>query len=502
MLRKVALRKPTSLENQQKKVLLKLINKARETQFGRKYGFPDIGSAFYADDPAAFYKQFQASVPLFNYNSIYAQWWSKSVAGEANVCWPGKTKYFALSSGTSEASTKHIPITVDMTKHIKRTSIRQILTLADYDLPADFYTRGILMLGGSTHLSKKGYSYEGDLSGIQAKQIPFWFQPFYKPGRRIAATPDWTDKLDEMTITAKSWDIGAVVGVPAWIQVLFEKIIAYYKVDTIHDIWPNLAVFTHGGVAFEPYKKGFEALLAKPIHYLETYLASEGFIAYQAAQGAKGMKLVTDLGMFYEFVPFNEINFSSDGDLLPNAETLMVHQVTPGTDYAILLSTCAGTWRYLIGDTVRFLDTTTGEILITGRTKHFLSLCGEHLSVDNMNKAVQMAQETFGITVREFAVAGVNHDTLFGHEWFIGTDDSIDATKFVAQIDANLKLLNDDYRVERAHALKSVTGSILPVNTFYSYLKSKGKEGGQTKFPRVLKKSVYLEWVDFIAATK
>jgi hypothetical protein len=496
-LKKVAQFSWRTPERQQLHVLHKLMTIAQATDFGRKYHFTIMLSK-HGNRLSHLYRAYSDLVPLYTYNTIFKEWWHKSLAGKADVCWPGKVKYFALSSGTSEAATKHIPITTDMSRHIRKTGVRQILTLIDYDLPPSLFTRGILMLGGSTHLSKVGFRYEGDLSGIQAKQIPLWFQPLYKPGKRIAAEADWNHKLDEIVRTARDWDIGYIVGVPAWLQILLERIIEHYKVDTIHDIWPNLAVFTHGGVAFEPYRKGFEKLLARPLIYLETYLASEGFIAYQARQGAAGMKLVTDIGIFYEFIPFNEQNFDADGELLPNARPLHLGQVEEGVEYALLLTTCAGTWRYQIGDVIRFTNLAESEIVITGRTKHFLSLCGEHLSVDNMNRALLEAGKELGFTAREFTVAGVPDGTLFAHHWYIGTDDSVSVEALTTLVDDRLKLLNDDYRIERLHALKNVKMHILPVAAFYDFLKEKGKEGGQVKFPRVIKKSMYEDWQSFL----
>src|SRR4051812_27031246 len=292
----------TSPFDLQKKELKELLIEANQTEFGKYYSFTELLKAFRKGD-SAFYKAFKNKVPIHTYNKIYNDWWKLALNGVKNIAWPGRIKYFALSSGTSEASSKYIPVTKEMTKAIQRTSLRQMLTLSKYDLPPDTFTSGILMLGGSTHLNKKGSYFEGDLSGIQAARLPFWFQHFYKPGKRIARTRKWDAKLDEITRKAPDWNIGIIVGVPAWIQILLEKIIAYHKVKNIHEIWPNLHVYVHGGVAFDPYRKGFEKLLGHPINFIETYLASEGFIAYQSEPGKREMKLVLDNGIFYEFVP-------------------------------------------------------------------------------------------------------------------------------------------------------------------------------------------------------
>jgi len=487
----------TSPFDLQKKELKELLIAASITEFGKYYNFHDILNSFKKGNKE-FYNQYRAKVPIHNYNKIYQDWWKLSLKGVKNICWPGRIKYFALSSGTSEASSKYIPVTKDMTKAIQRTSIRQILTLSKYDLPPDIFTAGILMLGGSTHLNKRGSYFEGDLSGIQAARLPFWFQHFYKPGKKIAKTRNWDSKLDEITRNASEWDIGIIVGVPAWIQILMEKIIRYYKVQHIHEIWPNLRVYVHGGVSFDPYRKGFEKLLGRPIHYIETYLASEGFIAFQAYPNKRSMRLVLNNGIFYEFIPFEDENFDSNGDVKPEARTLMIDEVEEGKDYAVLLSTCAGAWRYLLGDTIKFTSLEESEIIITGRTKHFLSLCGEHLSVDNMNKAIELVANDLNINIKEFTVAGIPHDTLFAHHWFIGTDDTADKKLVRDKLDAHLKILNDDYAVERSAALKDIHVDLLPTAVFYDWMEFKGKVGGQNKFPRVMKRAQLEEWQSFL----
>jgi hypothetical protein len=489
----------TSPFDLQKKELKELLMEASHTEFGKYYNFQDILKAFRKGEKE-FHNVFSRNIPIHTYNKMYADWWKLSLKGAKNVAWPGRTKFFALSSGTSEAASKHIPVTKGMTRAIQRTSLRQILTLSKYDLPPDFFTAGILMLGGSTHLNKKGNYFEGDLSGIQAAKLPFWFQHFYKPGKKIAKTRNWDNKLNEITKKAKDWDIGIIVGVPAWIQILMEKIIAYHKVENIHKIWPNLQVYVHGGVSFDPYRKGFEKLLGKPIHYIETYLASEGFIGFQAYPNRRTMRIVLNNGIFYEFVPFEDKNFDSNGDLKPNAEALTIGEVEEGKEYALLLSSCSGAWRYLIGDVIKFTSLEESEIVITGRTKHFLSLCGEHLSVENMNKALELTCEELNITAKEFTVAGIPHGTLFAHHWYIGTDDKVDKKALRDKIDEHLKNLNDDYAVERSAALKDIYVDALPVKTFYDWMQSKGKVGGQNKFPRVLKGAQLEDWKSFIGS--
>ena len=480
---------------QQINVLKKLLRKARFTQFGQLYRFDEI---LMSRHPG---KKFQQFVPTYDYSKLYAQWWHKAKEGIPDVCWPGVIHYFALSSGTSEAASKFIPITKDLIRSNTITSFKQLFSLAKYeDVPKSAIGKGWLMLGGSTQLQKGPTYFAGDLSGIQQKNIPFWFQGLglYKPGKKIAKEKDWAKKLEEIVDNAPNWDIGFIVGVPAWLQLCMEKIIERYKLNHIHEMWPNLAFYVHGGVAMEPYKKGFEKLLGKPITYIETYLASEGFLAYQNRQGAKGMHLALNNNIFFEFVPFDEHNFDIDGNMVDNPETFMIHEIDEHRDYAILISTNAGTWRYAIGDTVRLVDTEKSEIIITGRTKHFLSLVGEHLSVDNMNKAIEMVSEELNISIPEFTVAGEPYGQFFAHHWYVATDDIVNSETLRCRIDDKLKELNDDYEVERKHALKEVIVTVLSEDTFMDFMKSKGKVGGQHKFPRVLKGKMLEDWNRFL----
>jgi hypothetical protein len=478
---------------QQVKVLRKLVKKARLTAFGEHYKFPEMLKE------RNLTKAFAREVPVHDYNSMFKNWWYRSLNGEPFVTWPSPVKYFALSSGTSEASSKHIPVTKDMLKAIQRVTMRQILAMGPLKLPPEHFQKGILMIGGSTHLNYNGTYFEGDLSGITTGTIPFWFQFFYKPGPRISRYRDWDSKLEEITRNAKNWDIGIICGVPAWVQILFEKIIDHYKVKTIHDIWPNLRIYVSGGVAVSPYLSTFEKLTSHPLYYCDSYLASEGYIAYQATPMPGGpMKLITDNGIYFEFVPFNDDNFDGDGNLKEKPQTFTINQVEEGVEYAILLSTCAGAWRYLIGDVVKFTSVDEAEIVITGRTKHFLSLCGEHLSVDNMTKALNLSCDEMGLEINEYCVLGIKHQGLFAHKWYLGCDEKIDTELMKQKIDAHLKVLNDDYRVERTSALKDIFVETLPSKMFVEFLHHKGKVGAQTKFPRVLKGKTLTEWNAFL----
>ena len=489
---------PNDPRRQQLRVLKKLLKKARFTEFGQRYRFDDILLSRYPS------KKFQELVPVHDYSKIYNEWWKKTLEGVPDVTWPGKIKYYALSSGTSEAASKYIPVTKDMLRSNTINYLKQLLSLLNYEeVNRKAMTKGFLMLGGATDLKKgKAGWYAGDLSGILAKKRPFWFQTFYKPGGRIAAISDWNQKLNEIVEHAKEWDIGYIVGVPAWCQMCMEMVIEHYRLKNIHEIWPNLGFFVHGGVAFEPYKKGFEKLLGKPIVYIENYLSSEGFIGYKTREHAKGMQLILDNNIFFEFVPFDDKNFDSEGNLIDSHEAKMIHEVEEGKEYALLMSTNSGAWRYLIGDTIKFVDLEKSEVAITGRTKHFLSLTGEHLSVENMNKAIELVSEEFNISIPEYTIVGFPYQTLFAHKWYVACNDHTDADLLRKRIDENLRMLNDDYAVERDSALKEIFLEKLSEEKFLQFMELKGKLGSQHKFPRVMKGKMLEEWKRFLESGK
>ena len=487
-----------SPQTYQRHTLRHLLERGQYTAFGKYYGFGDILSK-----EIDFVKIYRERVPLCSYTEMHAQWWNRSQKGEENVSWPGKVKYFALSSGTSESASKHIPVTQDMIKSIKKVGFKQLYSMANFSIKPAAFGKGILMLGGTTSLFEKGGYYEGDMSGISAKNMPRWMSAMvYKPGQRISKRLKWEDRIKLIVEKAAHWDVGTVCGVPAWVQIVIERVIKHYGVKNIHEIWPNLSVYIHGGVSIEPYRESFKKLWGKPVTLIETYMASEGSFGFHARPDA-GIKLVLNASIFYEFVPFNDENFDEDGNLQANAQAYMVHEVQEGVEYAVVLSTCSGAWRYLIGDVLRFTNAREHEIAIVGRTKQFLSLCGEHMSVDNMNKAIETVSKKLNITIREFAVAGLKHDNLFAHQWYIGCDDlHVDAKKVKELLDATLCSLNDDYEVERTSALREIFVEILPGRVFIDYLRSKGKEGAMSKFPRVLKNGMLTDWEVYLSKNK
>lgn len=486
--------KRSRAQNWQDQTLKKMMFKARNTVYGKQYHFEDL---LIHHNPV---ESFRNSVPITNYELMHP-WWDREYNGEDNVTWPGTTTYFALSSGTTQGSSKYIPVTRDQLKAISRAVRRQLFAIAKTDVPKDFFTKHYLLVGGSTDLNFDGQKYSGDLSGITTSNLPFWFDFFSRPTNEIKRERDWHQKMEIMVNEAPNWDISMVAGGPAWIKLLFEKIIERYNLNNIHEIWPHLSVFVWGAVALTPYKKQIDAMLGKPIYYFENYLASEGFIASQNKLNTTGMSLVFRNNTYYEFVPFTEENFV-DGNILPNAKALDISEVEEGVEYAILITTSAGAWRYMIGDVVLFTNLEACEIKIIGRTRQFLSLCGEHLSVDNMNQGVERTSEELGFSIPEYSVRGMKFDdNNLGHRWFVAIPEGVempDKDLVRSILDRQLCSLNDDYEIERKHVLKTMKIHLLPERDFLDFLDSKGKLGGQAKFPRVMAESVYEEWISFL----
>ncbi|MHB1921824.1 MAG: GH3 family acyl-acid amido synthetase [Chitinophagaceae bacterium] len=474
-------------------VIHRLLEMAKGTEFGRHYHFEEFLRS------PDWLQRFRQTVPVHNYQQIFEGWWYRCMNGELDITWPGKVSYFALSSGTSEFASKHIPVTRDMLKTVKKVGIKQLYSLVNFQVPPRTFEKGILMLGGTTSLDGQGKFYEGDMSGISAKNIPRWFRYFYKPGSKISQKTNWEQRISLIVRKAPQWDVGTICGVPAWVQIVFERIIEYHGVKHIHEIWPNLAIYIHGGVAFEPYRESINQLLGQPLTFIETYMASEGSFGFQARPGTRGIKLVLNAGIFFEFIPFNTDNFDQDGELGKHPRSLLIDEVVEGVDYAVVLTTCAGAWRYLIGDVLRFTSVAEHEIVIVGRTKQFLNLCGEHLSIENMNRAIDQVSRQMNLVIREFAVAGIPYQNLFAHHWYIGMEGGwADAGKAREILDHTLKTINDDYAVGRTSALREILVDFLPNDYFIRYLRKVGKEGAMNKFPRVLKNSQLEDWENFL----
>ena len=341
--------KKTQGYKDQENVLKYLLSKSKTTKFGLAHEFSDI----LQDDMLMNY---QRSVPVMDYDAFYEKWLKYSILGEKDNTWRGRIKYYALSSGTTGSPSKRIPVTSEMIRSFQKSSLKQLSILHNLDLPQSFYSTSILKVGGSTKLNYKETHVEGDLSGFLKKHTSFIATPFTRPGARISGVKDWSKKLDLIVEKAPKWDVGIIAGIPSWCIMLMERIVAHYNLDSIHEIWPNLYVYVHGGVFMDPYIQRLNAVLGRPIGLLDTYLASEGYFGYQEKTEQKGMRLLLNNGIFFEFIPFNTDNFDESGVVKKNASAYTIEQVQEDVDYALVISTNAGLWRYLIGDLVRFTN--------------------------------------------------------------------------------------------------------------------------------------------------
>ena len=482
---------PQKFYNQQQKELSKLLSSASETAFGKAHHFEDILAQ---NDLVT---AFQKAVPVRSYEEM-KEWWGRALKGESDVVTKGRLEYFALSSGTSDGASKYVPVSKKQMSQFKRQSVKLSLRIAlNKDIPASVFSKHHLLIGGSMDLNYNGVSYTGDLSGITQLKIPFWYQPFSKPGREVMRM-QWDNKIENIVRDAPEWNISIITGVPSWVQIVLERIIERYKLKHIHDLWPELKVYIHSGIRAEPYINSINGLFGEKVYWYESYLASEGFFAFKQSDTATGMKLILSDNNFFEFIPFNAENFDNAGNIKPGALALTIKDVAAETDYALLITTCSGAWRYLIGDMVRFTDVSKAEITVSGRTKHFLSVTGEHLSVDNMNKAIELVSNKLGFVCKEFTVHAEKDGNQFIHVWYIGCDKIVDALQLKSSLDDKLMELNDDYRTERGYALKDIRVITVPNDMFYNFLRQRGKAGGQVKFPRVLKGELLMAWQDFV----
>ncbi|WP_417885539.1 GH3 family domain-containing protein [Zunongwangia sp.] len=479
-------------EKAQFDVLKNLLEKAKDTAFGKFYNFIEI---LESDNMQALFAE---RVPYFDYNKLNERWWSQIHNGGTDITWPGKPHYFALSSGTTGKSSKRIPVTDDMIESIRNAGIKQVGALTNYNLPPDFFEKEIMMLGSSTDLQKAGEHEEGEISGISASNIPFWFRDYYKPGEEIAKIEDWDERVQKIAENAKNWDIGALSGIPSWMELMMQKVIDYHNVKNIHEIWPNLRVYTSGGVAFEPYEKSFKALLSKPVQVIDTYLASEGFLAIQDRPDTTSMKLILDNGIYFEFVPFKPEYINQDGSLDDKAPVIPLSEVEAEKEYVLLISTVSGTWRYIIGDTIKFTDTERHEIRITGRTKFFLNVVGSQLSVNKMNDAIQELENQFDTKIPEFTIAAKRIDDEFYHCWYLGTNSDKSNEELASALDENLKNANKNYGVARSKALKGVKVTKVSPEIFPEWSAANKKKGGQVKMEKVMDEEKFAEFEKFV----
>ena len=453
-----------------------LILMARYTEYGLKHNFEDI----------AVYDDFKKQVPLQDYEDIQP-WVDRLINGEQNLLWPTETKWFAKSSGTTSSRSKLIPVTRESLEECHYKGGKDLLAIYYDSIPnRKLYNGKHLIVGGSAqinHLSED--SYYGDLSAIIVKNLPWWAELRRTPSKEIALMSEWESKIEKMALSTIEEDVYILAGVPSWTMVLANKILEITGKNNLKEVWPNLELFMHGGVNFEPYREQFKRLIPDPeMHYVETYNASEGFFGIQDIVDTGDLLLMLDYGIFYEFIPmesFNGVNSTTVVDL---------SQVEPGVNYAMVISTNAGIWRYIIGDTVMFTSTLPYRFKITGRTKSFINTFGEEVIVDNADQAIAYASKKTEAQIRDYTASPIYMKELErgGHEWlieFITPPD--DLNRFKHLLDERLRELNSDYDAKRYNNMILAEPLIrcAEEGTFDNWLKSKGKLGGQHKVPRL-----------------
>lgn len=481
---------------QQEKQLRHLLKKARDTAFGKYYGFAEM---LKADNVI---KAFQSEVPLFDYNQMHESWWQKQQE-HPDITWPGKPNFFALSSGTTGKTSKRIPITDEFLQSMKDVGTSLIKSIPEFDFPEELFESEVLMLSSSANLSKNESGHlEGEISGINVSNFPGWYDVFYRPGKEIASITDWDERVQRIAEEAPNWNIGAIAGIPSWVLLMLQKVIEHNGLKNIHEIWPNLTVYATGGVAFETYRKDFEAISGKPISIIDTYLASEGFFSYTAHPDTMDMRLALEHGYFYEFIPFDERGVDEHGGLLENPEIHTISEVQLDQEYVLIVSTCAGAWRYQIGDVIKFTSLEPHEIKITGRTKFFLNVVGSQLSEEKMDDAILEVSKALGITVNEYSVAAIrNEEGEYIHQWVIVSEKDIDENTFTEKLDASLKEANKNYGVARSKALKGIRVKSIGKETYHNFLAKGKKKGGQVKTPKVMNEERMKGFLEFIQSS-
>lgn len=461
----------------------KLISKAAETEWGMKYGYESIGSI--AD--------YQERVPINTYDDL-KPYIDRLRKGEQNILWPSDVKWFAKSSGTTNDKSKFIPVSKEALEDCHFKGGKDVLALYVNNNPDTriFEGKG-LTLGGSHQIDNfNNQSYYGDLSAILIENLPFWADFIRTPKSEIALIPKLEDKLEKILETTASENVTNLAGVPSWTMVMIKFILERTGKQNLLEIWPNLEVFIHGGISFTPYREQFKQLIpSNTMRYMETYNASEGFFAIQDDPTRDDMLLMTDYGIFYEFIPMDQLNTDH-----PKACT--IENVELGKNYAMLISTNGGLWRYLIGDTVIFTSLFPHKIKISGRTKHFINAFGEEVIIDNAENALKVACEATGASIKEYTVAPVfmSGKSKGAHEWVIEFNTlPADLNDFAARLDKALMDINSDYEAKRYNSMTLERLRIHSVKpgTFYQWFSNRGKLGGQNKMPRLSNERKYVD---------
>lgn len=473
----------------QDEVLARLLQTARPTEFGRKYRFDEIVN----------YDDFARQVPVHSYERIFP-YIERTMKGEQNILWPTEIKWFSKSSGTTNARSKFIPISNESLEecHFKGGKDLYCIYVNNYPETKIFSGRG-LAIGGShqvNELDPSSSSYYGDVSAVLMQNLPVWAQLIRTPSLEVALMSNWEEKIEKLARETVSVDVTHIAGVPTWTVLLLQRVMEMQQKPVV-EIWPNLEVFFHGAVAFAPYRNLFKTLIPSDnMHYWETYNASEGFFGIQDQTHSEELLLMLDYGIFYEFIPMEESEDES-----PRAITLS--EVEIGKNYAMVITTNAGLWRYNIGDTVKFTSKSPYRIKISGRTKHFINAFGEEVIIENAEAAITQACELTGGVISNFTAAPIylEKNKRGGHEWLIEFHTQPNSLEAFGKIlDETLRKINSDYDAKRFHDLVLITPRIqsLPTGTFYNWMKKRGKLGGQNKVPRL---SNSREFVDDILAS-
>ncbi|HUH52314.1 MAG TPA: GH3 auxin-responsive promoter family protein [Flavobacterium sp.] len=466
----------------QEELLLSLLHSAEHTVLGKKYGFSSIHS----------YATFSKNVPIVTYEDLQP-YIERARKGEANVFWNTPIKWFAKSSGTTDAKSKFIPVSTETLEgcHFKAGKDMLCLYLNNNE-NSQLFTGKSLRLGGSKQLYADNNTYFGDLSAIIIENLPIWAEFSSTPSSKVSQLSDWNEKLSAIIKETYNENVTSFAGVPSWMLVLLNKALETTGKKNLLEIWPNIEVYFHGGVSFEPYKEQYRKLLpSSDFNYYEIYNASEGFFALQDLNNSDQMLLMLDYGIFYEFIPM-------DGFGTANQKVIRLADVELGKNYAIVITTNSGLFRYLIGDTVRFTSLSPYRIKITGRTKHHINVFGEELMIENTDRAIAEACRLTGADVLDYTVAPIFMvDKEKGaHEWMIEFKEAPkDIERFEKVLDDTLKSLNSDYEAKRTNnmTLNPPVLNIARSNLFYDWLKQRDKLGGQNKIPRLSNDRLYLE---------
>lgn len=479
-------------EETQQEILKGLLAKASDTEWGRIHEYSSISNI----------KEYQNRVPVQTYEEIIP-YVERLRNGESNVLWPGEVKWFAKSSGTTSTKSKFIPISRESLEECHYRGAKDILLIYTKNNPdTKIYNGKALILGGSHRINNPdNNSIYGDLSAILIEKAPFWVDFIRTPKSDIALLEDFEEKLEQITKLSVNQNVTNISGVPSWFLVLIKQILSFTGRSDLHEVWPNLEVFFHGGINFVPYREQFRNFIKGGVmNYMESYNASEGFFGLQDNPSVNDMLLMLDLGVFYEFIPADKTD-SAD----PPALTL--GEVREGVSYAIVISTNGGLWRYMIGDTIIFTSLRPYKFIISGRTKHYINAFGEELIIDNAEKAIDKACKATGALVAEYTAGPVFIETNSkgSHEWIIEFEkEPQDLDQFTDLLDEALKSVNSDYEAKRFKDLNLVRPVVrsVPQGTFYKWLREKNKLGGQNKVPRLSNDREYLEDLYLIAGIR